>query len=136
MYQPLLVIACILFFCGSIINKESASTLLSGYNTLSDEKKKKVNFACIAKLYQNVFYIIATTFALICVADYFYPQHLKLYQSLAIFAFCWGLASLFVFGKKHDQNVYPKWHKILNISFFWLLILGSLALIIYLNIFE
>lgn len=59
MLTACLVCAFIMAFWGGILNEENASSLLSGYNTMSDEKKKNVDFKGVTKIYKKVFYGVA-----------------------------------------------------------------------------
>ena len=93
------VIAIILAFWGGMINEETAPSLLSGYNTMDDEKKKKVNFKGIAKIYNAVFYTIAALLVLIGSLSYFFENG-KLWGTLFILTITWGFIPLFFLGKK------------------------------------
>lgn len=107
------VIAIILAFWGGMINEETAPSLLSGYNTMSDEKKKKINFKGVAKIYNAVFYTIAALLVLIGSLSYFFENG-KLWGTLFILTITWGFIPLFFLGKKYDTNTYSRWQYIIN----------------------
>lgn len=113
MLTACLVIAFILAFWGGMITEETAPSLLSGYNTLSDEKKKNVNFKEIAKIYNRLFYSIAAILVVIGVLSYFFEND-NLWGALLSLTVCWGFVPLFFVGKKYDTNTYPRWQKLLN----------------------
>ena len=69
-----LVCAGIMSFWAGILNEENASSLLSGYNTMSDEKKKNVDFKAIVGLYKKVFYGISIAFVINGILSYFFPN--------------------------------------------------------------
>lgn len=127
MLTTALVCAFILSFMASILNEESAKSLLSGYNTMSDEKKKNVDFKGIAKIYQKVFYTIAALLALIGILSYFFENE-NLWMALFVLTVCWGLLPLFFLGKKYDTNTYNNWQKYLNYFVMCLLFFGGLLL--------
>ena len=122
-----LVCAGILAFWAGIINEENASSLLSGYNTMSDKKKKNVDFKGIAQLYRKVFYAIAAVLALIGILSYFFENE-RLWTALLILTMAWGLLPLFFLGKQYDPNTYSKTQRILNYFVMCLLFFGGFAL--------
>lgn len=113
MLTACLVCAFILVFWGGMITEETASSLLSGYNTMSDEKKKNVDFKGIAKIYNRLFYTIAAALVVIGILSYFFENE-KLWGALFAITVCWGFIPLFFVGKKYDTNTYPRWQKLLN----------------------
>lgn|SRR5690554_1999816 len=136
-----LVCAFIMVFWGGILNEENASSLLSGYNTMSDEKKKNVDFKRITKIYKKVFYGTAMGAVLIGLLDFFFLKDEKLSAALLILVFCWGMTPLFFVGKNHDPNLFPKWQKKLNYFILALMVFGGLfgAIMVYMsegNLFE
>lgn len=102
------IIAFILCFFASILNEESAQSLLSGYNTMSDERKKNVNFKEIAKIYKKVFYAIAFYLACISILNLFVKNE-KFLLIAIILGLSWGFIPLFFMGSSYDKNVYKKW---------------------------
>lgn len=64
-----LICAGIMAFWASVINEESAQSILSGYNTMNEEKKKNVDFKGIAKLYRTVFFFNCS-----CNTSHFYIE--------------------------------------------------------------
>lgn len=126
-----LVIAFILAFWGGMITEETAPSLLSGYSTMSDEKKKNVDFKGIAKIYNRLFYTIAAALVVIGILSYFFENE-NLWHALFAITVCWGFIPLFFVGKKYDTNIYPKWQKLLNYIILTLLFLGGIILAYYL----
>lgn len=122
-----LVCAGIMSFWAGILNEENASSLLSGYNTMSDEKKKNVDFKAIVGLYKKVFYGISIAFVINGILSYFFPND-QLWGALLILIVCWGMLPLFFPIKKHDPNMFPKWQYILNYFILGLLFFGGLIL--------
>ncbi|WKW47421.1 DUF3784 domain-containing protein [Myroides sp. JBRI-B21084] len=104
------IIAFILCFFASILNEDSAQSLLSGYNTMSDERKKKVNFKEIAKIHKKVFYGIALFLTLITLSNLFIKNDNFLFISFVL-GLSWGFVPLFFLGKEFDKNVYKNWEK-------------------------
>ena len=129
------VIAIILAFWGGMINEETAPSLLSGYNTMDEEKKKKVNFKGIAKIYNAVFYTIAALLVLIGSLSYFFENG-KLWGTLFILTITWGFIPLFFLGKKYDPNTYSKWQYAINYIVLAFLFFSGLAMtiMIYMDI--
>lgn len=83
----------------SILNEESLKSLFSGYNTISDEKKKNVDFKKIAKIYQKVFYTVVALLALIGILSYFFENE-NLWLALLVLTFRWGLLPFIFLRKK------------------------------------
>lgn len=129
MLTPCLVIAFILAFWGGMITEETAPSLLSGYNTMSDEKKKNINFKGIAKIYNIVFYSIAAVLVVIGILSYFFENN-NLWAALLSITVTWGLLPLFFIGKKYDPNTYPKWQIALNYTVMLFLFFCGLTLAI------
>lgn len=127
MLTPCLVIAFILVFVAGITTEESAPSLLSGYNTMNNEKKKNVDFKGLVKVFHKVFYGIAVTLTIIGILSYFFEND-NLWASLISIIMTWGFLPLFFLGKKYDPNVYSKWQKIIN--YFVMFFLIALGLII------
>lgn len=128
------VIAIILAFWGGMITEDTAPSLLSGYNTMSNEKKNNVNFKEIAKIYNRLFYNIAIVLVIIGVLSYFFENE-NLWGALLAIIVCWGFIPLFFVGKKYDLNTYSKKQKIFNYIMMTFLFLGGLfmAFSIYTN---
>lgn len=122
-----LVCAGIMSFWAGILNEENASSLLSGYNTMSDEKKKNVDFKAIVGLYKKVFYGISIAFVINGILSHFFPND-QLWGSILMLIFCWGMLPLFFLGKKHDPNTYSKWQYAINYFVLGLLFFGGLIL--------
>lgn len=133
MLVPCLVMAFIMIFIGGIVTEESAPNLLSGYNTLSDEKKKNVDFKAIVKIFHKVFYGIAITLIIIGILSYFFKND-NLWAALLSIAVTWGLLPLFFVGKKYDKNIYSKWQIYLN--YFVMLFLIVLGLVIAISVYQ
>ncbi|WLD24791.1 DUF3784 domain-containing protein [Flavobacterium dauae] len=117
----------------SILNEESAKSLLSGYNTMSDEKKKNVDFKTIVKIFHKVFYGIAITITVIGILSYFFKND-NLWAALLSIIGTWGFLPLFFTGKKHDTNIYSKWQIVLN--YFVMLFLIVLGLIVAISVYH
>jgi len=122
-----LICAGIMAFWASVINEESAQSILSGYNTMSEEKKKNVDFKGIAKLYRTVFFSIAAAMLIISVLSYFFANE-SLWIALLILVFCWGLLPLFFLTKKYDTNSYSKPQLIVNYSVMILMCVGGFVI--------
>lgn len=113
MLTACLVIAFIIFFIGGMVTEETAPGLLSGYNTMSDEQKKNVNFKGIAKVFQTIFYSIAFILIVIGALSYFFENE-NLWAALLTLTCTWGFIPLFFLSKKYDPNSYPKWQYVIN----------------------
>lgn len=133
MLVPCLVFAFIMVFVGSITTEESAPDLLSGYNTMSDEKKKNVDFKAIVKIFHLVFYGIAIALTVIGILSYFFKND-NLWAALASIVGTWGFLPLFFNRKKHDSNIYSKWQIIIN--YFVILFLIVLGLVIAISVYH
>jgi len=133
MLTPSLITAFIFCFIGGILNEESAPSLLSGYNTMSDEKKQKVNFKGIIFNFKRVFYTIAVLLVAIGVLSYFIEND-NLWASLLSLTITWGLIPLFFLGKKYNTNTYSKWQYAIN--YFVILFLFSLGFFIVYTIYN
>lgn len=128
-----LVSAFVLVFWGGMITEETAPSLLSGYNTMSDEKKKNVDFNGIAKIYNRVFYGIAIALTIIGILSYFFKND-NLWAALLSIIGTWGLLPLFFLGKKYDTNFYSKWQILLN--YFLMLFLIVLGLVVAISVYH
>ena len=113
MLTPCLVIAFIIAFMGSLVTEETAPSLLTGYNTMSDDKKKNINFKGIAKVYRTIFYSIAFILIVIGALSYFFENE-NLWAALLTLTCTWGFIPLFFLSKKYDPNSYPKWKYVIN----------------------
>lgn len=133
MLVPCLVIAFIMFFIGGMLTEESAPSLLSGYNTMSDEKKKNVDFKGIVKIFHKVFYSIAIILVIIGILSYFFEND-NLWAALLSITLTWGFLPLFFVGKKYDTNIYSKWQIYFN--FFVMIFLIVLGLAIAISVFH
>lgn len=121
------IIAFILCFFASILNEESAQSLLSGYNTMSDERKKKVNFKEIAKIHKKVFYGIALFLVLTTLINLIIKNDKFLFICYSL-SLSWGFIPLFFMGKEFDKNVYKTWEKWLQRIALAFLFFGGLLL--------
>lgn len=128
-----LISAFVLVFWGGMITEETAPSLLSGYNTMSDEKKKNVDFNGIAKIYNRVFYGIAIALTIIGILSYFFKND-NLWAALLSIIGTWGLLPLFFLGKKYDTNIYSKWQILLN--YFLMLFLIVLGLVVAISVYH
>ena len=102
------IIAFILCFFTSLLNEENAGSLLSGYNTMSDERKKNVNFKEIVKIYKIVFYSISAYLVVVSVINLFL-SNFKFIAIAMTLGLSWGFIPLFFMGSSYDKNVYKKW---------------------------
>lgn len=102
------IIAFILCFFTSLLNEENAGSLLSGYNTMSDERKKKVNFKGIVKIHKIVFYSISAYLVIISLINLF-VDNLKFMFIAMILGLSWGFIPLFFLGSNYDKNIYKTW---------------------------
>ncbi len=102
------IIAFILCFFTSLLNEENAGSLLSGYNTMSDERKKKVNFKGIVKIHKIVFYSISAYLVIISLINLFIDNLKFMFIAMAL-GLSWGFIPLFFLGSNHDKNIYKTW---------------------------
>ena len=102
------IIAFILCFFTSLLNEENAGSLLSGYNTMSDERKKNVDFKGIVKIHKIVFYSISAYLVIISLINLF-VDNLKFMFIAMILGLSWGFIPLFFLGSNHDKNIYKTW---------------------------
>lgn len=133
MLIPCLVIAFIMLFIGGIVTEDSAPSLLSGYNTMSDEKKKNVDFKAIVKIFHKVFYGIAIALTIIGLLSYLIEND-NLWGALISITLTWGLLPLFFVCKNYDRNIYSKWQIYLN--YFVMLFLIILGLVIAISVYH
>mgnify|MGYP003483681783 FL=1 len=129
MLTPCLVSAFIMVFVGGILTEETAPSMLSGYNTMSDEKKKNVDFKAIVKTFQKVFYGIALALTIIGILSYFFEND-NLWGALLALTITWGFIPLFFVGKNYDRNIYSKWQIYFNyLIMLFLIVLGLVVAI-------
>lgn len=104
------VIAFILCFFTSLLNEENAGSLslLSGYNTMSDERKKKVDFKGIVKIHKIVFYSISAYLVVVSLINLFI-DNLKFMFIAMTLGLSWGFIPLFFLGLTYDKNIYKTW---------------------------
>ena len=133
MLTPCLVGAFIMVFIGGILTEETAPSMLSGYNTMSDEKKKNINFKAIVKTFHKVFYGIAIALTIIGILSYFFEND-NLWGALLAITVTWGLLPLFFVGKNYDRNIYSKWQIYFN--YFIMLFLIVLGLVIAISVYQ
>jgi hypothetical protein len=121
------IIAFIMALIASLLNEENAGSLLAGYNTMAEDKKKNVDFKAIVKLHHIVFYTIAAILAVSNLSIFFIDNE-KMVPISIILTISWGLIPLFIFGKKHDKNEYKSWQKWFQLFVIALLFFGGLLL--------
>lgn len=121
------IIAFIMALIASLLNEENAGSLLAGYNTMAEDKKKNVDFKAIVKLYHIVFYTIAAILAISNLSTFFIDNE-KIVPIAIILTMSWGLIPLFILGKKYDKNEYKSWQKWFQIFIIALLFFGGLLL--------
>ena len=102
------IIAFILCFFTSLLNEENAGSLLSGYNTMSDERKKNVDFKEIVKIHKIVFYSISAYLVVVSLINLF-VDNLKFMFIAMTLGLSWGFIPLFFLGSTYDKNVYKPW---------------------------
>lgn len=102
------IIAFILCFFTSLLNEENAGSLLSGYNTMSDERKKNVNFKGIVKIHKIVFYSTSAYLVIISLINLFIDNLKFMFIAMAL-GLSWGFIPLFFLGSNHDKNIYKTW---------------------------
>ena len=102
------IIAFILCFFTSLLNEENAGSLLSGYNTMSDERKKNVNFKGIVKIHKIVFYSISVYLVIVSLINLFL-SNFKFIAIAMTLGLSWGFIPLFFLGSTYDKNVYKPW---------------------------
>ena len=102
------IIAFILCFFTSLLNEENAGSLLSGYNAMSDERKKNVNFKEIVKIHKIVFYSISAYLVVVSLINLFL-SNFKFIAIAMTLGLSWGFIPLFFMGSSYDKNVYKKW---------------------------
>jgi len=122
-----------MLFIGGIVTEDSAPSLLSGYNTMSDEKKKNVDFKAIVKIFHKVFYGIAIALTIIGLLSYLIEND-NLWGALISITLTWGLLPLFFVCKNYDRNIYSKWQIYLN--YFVMLFLIILGLVIAISVYH
>jgi len=54
-YIPIIFVSALYYAIGHFINKENSKYLLSGYNTISDEKRKKFDIDGYLKIFKPFF---------------------------------------------------------------------------------
>ncbi|MDG2387531.1 MAG: DUF3784 domain-containing protein, partial [Flavobacteriaceae bacterium] len=54
-YIPIIFVSALYYAIGHFINKENSKYLLSGYNTMSDEKRKKFDIEGYLKIFKPFF---------------------------------------------------------------------------------
>lgn len=54
-YYPVIFVSALFYAIGSFINKENSKYLLSGYNTMSEEERKKFDLDAYLKLFKPFF---------------------------------------------------------------------------------
>jgi len=54
-YLPVIFVSALYYAIGYFINEENSKYLLAGYNTMSDEKKKKFDIANFLVLFKSFF---------------------------------------------------------------------------------
>ena len=121
------IIAFILCFFTSLLNEENAGSLLSGYNTMSDERKKNVNFKGLVKIYKIVFYSISAYLVIISLINLFIDNLKFMFIAMAL-GLSWGFIPLFFLGSNHDKNVYKPWELWFQRFMLSFLFLGGLFL--------
>lgn len=65
MIYVLILLAIIILGLGYILNEKNAKTLLSGYNTMSEEERKKVDIKSYIRLFKQFHYFLGVSFLII-----------------------------------------------------------------------
>lgn len=121
----LILIAIILFATGYIITPNNADNLLSGYNTLSQEDKNKVDIIAYSKFFKKFHKILAITLFLIGLLFYLLNWSIFLKGHLIIFPLL-TYAVFFLKSQFYFEKVSKPWRKIA--TYFVVIILLGFAL--------
>lgn len=117
---------CFTFIAG-ILNEENADSLMAGYNTMSDEKKKKVDFKGLTRLYKQTFYTMAVLIAVLSLFHFIVDDQRILIISIVLTCSS-GLSFLMIRSKRYDANSYKKWETVMQYLILLLLIAGGVLI--------
>ncbi len=122
-----LVLAFCFTFITGILNEENADSLLAGYNTMNDEKKKKVDFKGLTLLFKQTFYTMAVLIAVLSLLQLIVEDERILIISIVLIS-SFGLSFLMIRSKRYDSNLYKKWEMAMQYSIILLLIAGGITI--------
>jgi len=122
-----LVLAFCFTFIAGILNEENAYSLLAGYNTMNDEKKKKVDFKGLTLLFKQTFYTMAVLIAVLSLLQLIVEDERILIISIILIS-SFGLSFLMIRSKRYDSNLYKKWEMAMQYSVILLLIAGGITI--------
>ena len=122
-----LVLAFCFTFIAGILNEENADTLMAGYNTMSDERKKKVDFKGLTLLFKQTFYTMAVLIAVLSLLQLVVEEERILIVSIILIS-SFGPASLMIRSKQYDSNSYKKWEMPIQYSVISILVAGGIVL--------
>lgn len=122
-----LVLAFCFTFIAGILNEENADSLMAGYNTMSDEKKKKVDFKGLTHLFKQTFYTMAVLIAVLSLLQLIVEEERILIVCIILIS-SFGPASLMIRSKKYDSNSYKKWEMAIQYSVISILVAGGIVL--------
>lgn len=122
-----LVLAFCFTFIAGILNEENADSLLAGYNTMNDEKKKKVDFKGLTLLFKQTFYTMAVLIAVLSLLQLIVEDERILIISIVLIS-SFGLSFLMIRSKRYDSNLYKKWEMAMQYSVILLLIAGGITI--------
>lgn len=104
--------AFVFIFIAGITNNENADSLLAGYNTMSDEKKKNVDFKSIVRKLKQTMYTAAVLLIMVGLLNFVIDNQkiiVLAYLNITVIACVYLLMGT----QKFDTNHYSFWEKLL-----------------------
>ncbi len=100
----LVTIGVIFIFLGFAVHKLKWYFLISGYNTMSKDKKKNVDTEGLGKLMGIYMYFVGSLFILIGISSHFYPEFTSRFNAFFIVIFIISTILLLIKAQRYDHN--------------------------------
>lgn len=115
----------ILCFIASMLNNENADSLISGLNTMSDQKKKNFDIPGYVRLFKKVHYAMAACLLIAGILSHLLFGY-EVFVRVGIFIFSSFYLYLFYAGAKYNRNELKLSDKITAFIMYALFITGIL----------
>ncbi len=111
MIYPILILSIIFIALGFIVTEDNAKYLLSGYNTMSEEQRKKVNIKAYIPYFRK-FHILLGFSVLVfgVISDYFFGEAMS--GSFLVLYIVMAYIYFIVMSSKFSKDGMTKWDKI------------------------
>ncbi|WP_448607435.1 DUF3784 domain-containing protein [Paenimyroides ceti] len=126
------ILAIIFVVLGTILTTKNADSLLSGYNTMSDEKRRNIEIEQLIPFLNRSFKTIGLIILITGTFAYFIKNEKLYISALALFPIISAIIIL-LYSKKYNKNIPTRFEKVMSIMV--LIILMTIAFFIVFQVF-